>query len=115
MWGLYSGGYNMRYIAIGSGTAADANAADTALGSELTGSGLARKDSSKSWSANTVTFAATFTNNTGGSVTVTEAGLVTADTAGSGTLLRHITFGSSYAVTLAVGDSLTVTISQTIQ
>ena len=115
MWGLYTGGYNMRYIAIGSGTAADANVADTGLGSELTGSGLARKDSSKSWSSNTVTFSATFTNNTGGAVTVTEAELVTADMAGSGTCLRHITFGSSNSVTLAVGSSLTVTISQTIQ
>lgn len=96
------------YIALGTGTTAAA-ATDTALETETAATGLARAQGTASRVTTTVAndtlqVAYTFTNSSGGSVAVTEYGLLNA--ASSGTLMARVV---QAATNVANGESLSVT------
>ena len=96
------------YIALGTGTTA-ANVTDTTLETETAATGLARAAGTPSQTTTTVTndtltVIKTFTNGSGGSVAVTEAGLLNA--ASSGTLFARRVFS---AVNVDDTDSLQAT------
>ncbi len=103
------------YIAIGTGSV-NANGTDTDLGAETAASGLTRgvattKTYSNSTgtgptSASSITLERTFTNNSGGSVSVTESGLFN-ETSSSSTdsMFARQTFSG---IAVNNGDSLTV-------
>lgn len=96
------------YIALGTGTTAAA-ATDTALETETSATGLARAQATNSRVTTTVTndtsqSLKTFTNSSGGTVAVTEAGLL--DAAAAGVLADHQVFS---AVNVEDGNSLQVT------
>lgn len=94
------------YIAVGTGTTAAA-AADTALGTETTTSGLGRAVGTASLVTTTTTNDTAQVTNTfsvTGTVAVTESGVLNASS--SGTLLCRQTFS---AINVASGDSLDIT------
>lgn len=101
-----------KYIALGTGTSADASVSDTQLGTETSATGLARVLVTPTQSSNVTTWTYTFTNSSTGSVTITEIGIF--DNSSGGNMLRHITLGSAAPVVMAVGASLKVTITQTV-
>ena len=94
------------YIAVGTGTTA-ANVADTALETEITGSGLDRVSATTSrvttdTTNDTAQLATTFTVT--GTKAVTESGVL--DSASTGTLLARQVFS---AINVVSGDQLTIT------
>lgn len=98
----------LKYIAVGSGTTAAA-ATDTALETEISASGMARALGTQSNITTTVTndtYQVTyeFTNSSGGDVTVTEYGLLSA--ASGGTLGARVV---QSAQTITAGSTLGVT------
>lgn len=99
--GLFYGetGVNpFRYVAVGTGTTAP-TVNDTALQSEITGSGLARTLATCSRTNNEVTLVASW--NVTGSVTVSESGIFNA--ASGGTMFARVTFAG---LPLVNGDYL---------
>ncbi len=104
--GVTSGVFD--YIALGTGTTA-ATATDTALETESSATGLARAQGASSRVTTTVTndtsqTLKTFTNSSGGTVAVTEAGLF--DASSGGVMADHQVFS---AVNVEDGNSLQVT------
>lgn len=97
------------YIALGTGNTADAAAADTALGSEITTGGLARVNVTPTVNNGVVTWTYTFTASA--SFTVSEVGIFNASS--SGTMFIHVTFGTSNFVSIVSGDTLQVTVTDT--
>ena len=105
---------NLKYHGFGTGTTAAA-AGDTALQTELTtqyATDNTRPTGSQTHSTNTYTTAATLSPDTGGTIAVTEWGLLSQAANSGGTLWDHQVFS---AVNLVAGsDSLTATYVLTI-
>ena len=97
------------YLALGIGNVADAAAADTALGSEITTGGLARVAVTPTVANGVVTWTYTFTATA--SFTVSEIGILNAATLG--TLYLHVTLGTAQFVSLVSGDMLQATVTDT--
>jgi hypothetical protein len=97
-----------KYMGVGTGVTAAA-AGDTALQTELAGSGYARVASTVTSSTNVLQFVATFgSGNPTTSVAVTEAGLF--DAATVGTMYNHQVFS---AINRVSADSLQITVQVT--
>jgi hypothetical protein len=102
------------YIAIGTGTT-PANGTDTRLVAETAASGLARgvattktynnSTTNSATSSASITLEKTFTNNAGGSITITESGLFNGTSINTDSMFARQTFSG---ITINSGDSLTV-------
>jgi hypothetical protein len=101
----------VKVIAVGTGNTADAAVGDTALIAEVTDSGLVRVAVVPTVVAGVATWSYTFTATA--AKVIAEIGLFSADT--PGTLYMHITTGSTTGndITLAIGDTFKVTVTDT--
>jgi hypothetical protein len=98
------------YIALGTGNSADAAVGDTTLTTETAATGLARASVTPTVSsAGVATWTKTFTNGSGGSVIISEIGILNASS--SGQLYIHATLGTSNFITLVNGASLVITVT----
>lgn len=100
------------YMAIGSGTTAESDA-HTALVTELTGTGLARAAATCSYeSSYKSVWIHTFTNSTGSSVDVNEAGIF--DAASSGHMLMRGLFPATKSLAAAETLEVTMKLAQSV-
>ena len=100
------------YMAIGSGTTAESDA-QTTLVTELTGSGLARVVATRSYeSSYKSVWTYTFTNNTGSSVAVNEAGIF--DAASAGHMLMRGLFPATKNLAAAETLETTMKLAQSV-
>jgi hypothetical protein len=108
---------NFKYHAYGTGTTAAA-VGDTALQIEFTtqyNPDNTRPTGSQSSSTNVYTTAATFTPDSGGTLAVTEHGILTQAATGGGTLLdRNVFAAINLVAAVSNGDSLTTTYTLTV-
>jgi hypothetical protein len=109
---MNAGGTLMRYMAIGTTTDATAVAVtETALKLEVSGSGYARQDTTRTVTTSSITYAATFgTGVPNSTVAVTEAGIF--DALSTGNMLCRTVFGT---VTKTSTDTLTINWQITVQ
>ena len=98
------------YIALGTGTSAAATS-DTALQTETSATGLARTVATSISESPTYStkWEETFTNSSGGAVTVTEVGILSASS--GGTLLLHGVDATGHEVANSSSITITVTLS----
>jgi hypothetical protein len=107
----------MKYHGYGTGTTAAA-VGDTSLQTEFTtqyNPDNTRPTGSQSTSTNTYTTAATFTPDSGGTLAVTEHGILSQAATGGGTLLdRNVFAAINLVAAVSNGDSLTTTYTLTV-
>lgn len=104
----------LKYHGFGTGTGAE-SASDTALGTEFTteyATDNTRPTGSQAHSTNTYTTVATFSPDSGGTLAVTEHGIFSVATVGSGTLWDRTKFTAVNLVSLS--DSLQATYTLTL-